>query len=178
MKTQKNRRKTTKEFIAESIFRHGKLYNYDLVEYKTALDKVDIKCNKCHFIFPTLPLNHTRINGSGCPKCNKPGVIDLKFLKDNKLGLKQGILYSIKFTSKSDNEIFYKIGITSTSLKTRFNAKEYNVYDIELLDTYNGTMIDCYLKEDKIKEKNIAYRYNPRNKFGGYSECYIKQIEI
>jgi hypothetical protein len=53
-------------FISDAIKKHGNIYDYSLVEYKTAKDKVEIICKK-HGIFEQQAYNH--INGSGCQQC-------------------------------------------------------------------------------------------------------------
>lgn len=61
------RRKTTEEFIRESINIHGKRYDYSKVNYKNCSTKVEIIC-KIHGIFLQTPDRH--IYGKcGCPKC-------------------------------------------------------------------------------------------------------------
>jgi very-short-patch-repair endonuclease len=59
-------KKTTNQFISESIKIHKNKYDYSLVNYKNAKYKVKIICME-HGIFKQMPYHH--INGSGCPKC-------------------------------------------------------------------------------------------------------------
>jgi hypothetical protein len=59
-------KKTTKQFIDESIKIHGDKYDYSKVIYKTSVDKVIIIC-KMHGEFEQTPDNHLR--GNGCIKC-------------------------------------------------------------------------------------------------------------
>jgi len=60
------RYKTTDEFIIEVKEVHGDLYDYSLVNYETAMDKVKIIC-KIHGVFLQPPCYHK--NGNGCPGC-------------------------------------------------------------------------------------------------------------
>ena len=62
------KRKSTDEFINESIVIHGNKYDYSLVKYKNNKTKVDIICNE-HGIFCQYPFNH--LKGHGCSKCSK-----------------------------------------------------------------------------------------------------------
>lgn len=62
-----SRRKTTEEFILESRKIHGDRYDYSLVEYRTAKDKVTIICPK-HGQFSQKASNHTNLK-QRCPKC-------------------------------------------------------------------------------------------------------------
>ncbi|MDH5572515.1 MAG: hypothetical protein OEY89_12170 [Gammaproteobacteria bacterium] len=63
------RRKTTEEFIANAREVHGDRYDYTLVEYLSAMEKVTIICPE-HGPFPQTPNGH--IGGKGCYEC---GVI-------------------------------------------------------------------------------------------------------
>jgi hypothetical protein len=53
-------------FIMNAKKIHGKIYNYDLVEYKHNNKKVKIMCRE-HGIFEQKPTSH--LNGRGCSKC-------------------------------------------------------------------------------------------------------------
>lgn len=60
------RKLTTPEFIERSKKVHGNKYDYSLVYYKKANDKVKIICKK-HGVFNQTPDKH--MNGRGCHKC-------------------------------------------------------------------------------------------------------------
>ena len=66
-------RKTTEQFIKEAKQIHGDKYDYSLVDYKKALEKVKIKCNKCGLIFEKTPSKH--LSGQGCKNCCKEEII-------------------------------------------------------------------------------------------------------
>ena len=55
------------DFIDKARIVHGDKYEYDLVEYKTAKTKVEIKCS-VHGLFEQTPDNHLR-GPNGCPTC-------------------------------------------------------------------------------------------------------------
>ncbi len=57
---------TTKDFIDKSIQKHGFRYDYSLVSYNTAKDKIKIIC-KIHGVFIQSPNMH--LCGRGCKKC-------------------------------------------------------------------------------------------------------------
>lgn len=59
---------TTKEFINRAKSRHGDKYDYSLVKYTYASNKVSILCPQ-HGEFSQIAANH--INGLGCPMCSK-----------------------------------------------------------------------------------------------------------
>ncbi len=59
-------RKTTEQFIIDSIKVHGDKYNYKNVNYITKRIKIQIMC-PTHGIFQQTP--HDHLKGHGCPKC-------------------------------------------------------------------------------------------------------------
>ena len=66
---RENRMKKLEEFIEDAINVHGDgRYDYSLVDYKGAHQKVNIICNKCGNIFSQKPNDH--LNGYGCPYCS------------------------------------------------------------------------------------------------------------
>ena len=63
---------TTESFIKKAIEIHGDKYDYSKVDYKKAVEKIEIKC-PVHGLFYQTPNAHT--NGSGCPLCGR-GVVE------------------------------------------------------------------------------------------------------
>jgi protein-arginine kinase activator protein McsA len=59
---------TTEEFLNKCDKIHGNKYDYSLVEYVKAKEKIKIICKK-HGIFNQLATNH--LNGRGCPFCKE-----------------------------------------------------------------------------------------------------------
>lgn len=69
------RRKTTDEFIANAKSVHGDRYDYSLVEYLGAQEKVTIICPK-HGSFEQIPNGH--LGGKGCYECGMIASGDAK----------------------------------------------------------------------------------------------------
>lgn len=65
------KRLTQNEFLSKAKEIHGNKYNYHISKYKTANEKIEIKCKK-HGIFLQKAIVH--LQGYGCPACsgNKP----------------------------------------------------------------------------------------------------------
>lgn len=63
---------TQEEFIHRAREIHKDLYDYSEVVYKSAKEKVKIKCNRCGRYFYQAPHNH--LQGQGCYKCEKKRV--------------------------------------------------------------------------------------------------------
>lgn len=62
-------KKTTEEFIKESIAIHHKLYDYSEVIYQNPTTIIYLTCNICGHRFPITPNKH--LMGRGCPECAK-----------------------------------------------------------------------------------------------------------
>jgi very-short-patch-repair endonuclease len=63
------KRKTTEQFIEDSIKIFGDRYGYDKVEYTTGDSEVLIFCKKHNYYFKIIP--YYFLSGSGCPKCTE-----------------------------------------------------------------------------------------------------------
>jgi len=73
--------KTTEEFIKDAEEIHGNRYNYSLVNYIGANDKIKIICPD-HGIFKQKAANHTQ--GQGCPNCKSSrGELKIKKILEN-----------------------------------------------------------------------------------------------
>ena len=69
-------KKTTQDFINESILVHGDKYDYSKVDYTTNKNKVCIICPE-HGEFWQAPIKH--LKGQGCPQCIKNSKKDLEW---------------------------------------------------------------------------------------------------
>lgn len=100
-----------------------------------------------------------------------PGIYNIKNIEKNSLENinKKCILYKIKLFN--NDECFYKIGITTTSINSRLKQIPYNVEIIELINT---NLYDGYYQEQKLHEELHQFRYYPQIKFGGKNECFTK----
>jgi hypothetical protein len=83
------------------------------------------------------------------------------------------IVYFIECTG--NNELFYKIGITSKSIEKRFENFPYN-YIIK--HSINTNLYDAVLIESVLKQKHLEYMYIPKIYFGGRTECFTKLIPL
>jgi hypothetical protein len=91
------------------------------------------------------------------------------------------ILYSVILTHKETKESFIKIGITKNLVERMSYLKEYTYKTLNLVET-TGYKARAY--ESLIFERLIPfeYKYWPKEKFGGHTECYTlptkEQVEI
>lgn len=169
--------RTQKEFIKLAKKAHGDRYSYSKTKYVSSNDVVTITCS-LHGDFEQLSQSH--IAGHGCQRCS------FEFTGHSRTGFKvlcdknnsgNGILYAIKCFS--GNEVFYKVGITSRSIKKRFNSITDIPYDYEVLYSVSANSDYIFDLERKLHNLLISHLYQPLLPFGGQTECFttIKPIE-
>jgi len=88
---------------------HYNKYNYSLVNYSKASNKVIIIC-PTHGDFTQIPSNH--LAGKGCKRCSPGGGFDWS---------KAGILYYLSI----DDGAYFKIGITNRTVLERYSKDEH-----------------------------------------------------
>ena len=69
----------------------------------------------------------------------------------------------------SEDETFFKIGIT-TSTKERF--RKFKNYSVELIECLSLNRYDAILLESDLHLKHKEYKYSPIKPFKGHSECF------
>lgn len=84
------KRKTTEQFIAEAIAKHGEAYDYSESVYTNALTKLTIICH-AHGPFQQTPASHTWM-GTGCPDCAQLGHSKIANQWLSEIELSQGIV--------------------------------------------------------------------------------------
>lgn len=160
--------KTHADFVAQAQAVHGTKYNYAKVDYITSRTPVIITCDE-HGDFTRTPESHYK--GSGCPICT--GVTGgwtrdnfQAFCDTNSNG--NALLYIIECFK--DQESFYKVGITSKSVKHRFQKKmSYRYRELYVIE---GNASNIYDLETEIHELIAEYKYTPSFYFGGHTECF------
>jgi len=168
LKTNKN------TFIDRASSVHSGKYIYSKVNYMGAKKSVTIICPD-HGEFKQCPNNH--INGAqGCPECaneNKTFDFVKKYTLNEVLGASPGIFYKLKFRHISGFE-FLKIGITSKSIKKRYNIKLYKDYVYTIIEEIQTTNIEAALMEREfIKTTKLKkFKFPDGIDFVGRSECY------
>jgi len=164
-------------FIKKAKEIHGERYDYSLVEYKGNNLPIKIICSK-HGIFQQTPNNH--LKPSNCPTCNNEIKHDngcgwsLKKWSDN--GEKSKYFDSFKIyilKCWNDEEEFYKIGKTFTTIERRFR-NSFIPYNFKVLQEIIGTAEYTHNLEKQLKRLNKKYKYLPKINFGGKYECFYK----
>ncbi len=161
-------RLTNEKFIDNCKLKHGDFYDYSLVKYEISRKKVKIIC-PIHGMFEQVAMSHAR--GKGCLKCKIGIYSEIYFYNNPKKKLQIAKLYWLKFTNKESNEIFYKIGITSTTIKLRI-SHICDLYNIEILKIKEMNLYNAFLIEQRFMRYYSKYQYIPLHKFDGYTECF------
>jgi len=114
--------------------------------------------------------------GISCVKCRYKGYSRTSFVSFCKAKNKKKVtLYFIKIYD--NKEIFYKIGITSNTVKIRFKHLYKNTkYKFEIIQTIEGTPLKIWNLENKIKKEKQKFLYRPKKYFTGYTECFTKEL--
>jgi len=156
-------------FISKAKKVHGILYDYSRADYITAHKSIIIKC-KTHGHFEQTPNNHIR--GQGCPLC---GEINRQLV--NKDPNTACIVYYLKL--KHNHLIFYKVGITTNSIKQRFRS--LNADKVQLLEhsEFKTTLMKALLIERQIlidfcDEQLLTTKILVKT--GGGTECFCDDV--
>jgi ribosomal protein S27E len=170
---------TLKKVQEESNKIHNNKFNIKSIFIKDGSTNISIECIDCNHNFNTTAFRHIKLQ-SGCTgKCRM--IYDRESqilnLKSNLILANQSCnLYFLKFTHKTTNEQFYKVGKTFKNINHRFRGKQYSTYIIDIISVIKATHLWVAIEENKFITNFKQYRYIPKNKFGGYTECFSKDI--
>jgi len=160
----------TDEFIRRATQIHGTKYNYDLVEFERIDRKIKIVCPN-HGLFLQQPQSH--LITKGCPQCSnekKSGGFSNQYFvlypEDKTL---DAIVYVVELLC--DNEKFLKVGITTQTTMKRFSG--HLQYKFQIIYQYKCQLYSAFLLEQKILESYSHYQYAPKQKFKGWTECFL-----
>lgn len=174
---------TIDQFIERSNKIHDNKYDYSKFKYKNDRGKSIIIC-PIHGEFLQCPGDHYK--SKGCGLCGNLNTSKYQRENPNGWSYKTWIkkaenskyfdsfkLYIIKCWN--ENEIFYKIGRTYTTVRYRFRFKTQLPYKYKILKEIIGDPQEIVNLELKLKKEHTDYKYIPNEKFDGMHECY-KQI--
>lgn len=172
-----DRNLTTDDFIQRSKSLYGDLYTYDKTKYVDYRTKLTITC-KLHGDFSHRAEQH--FNCNGCPRCSLEkysgfsrsdfeGICKFRGVTD------KATLYVIKCSQGA--EVFYKIGITSRDIETRFKKAGFP-YDYKVIADIKGAPGFIFDLEKKMQRLSRADSYKPSIHFGGSTECFSRLNEI
>lgn len=171
--TASKNRKTLDAFIVQANKIHGLgRYDYSKSSYTSAVKPLLIGCNECGVDFRQTPNIH--LSNHGCPDCakNLTGWNKRRFKKLCENKNRTSSFYLIKCFN--ENEVFYKIGITSTSIKSRFPRSAMPYKYKELLFLSDTPEVIWSLEKTLIKALK-DFRYSPKISFNGETECFSER---
>jgi len=168
---------TTQQFIEKSKLIHGDKYDYSLVDYKGSFKEVKIVCKE-HGIFKQSP--HVHLSGSICKKCSDsnrkiPSIWKYSdWIKAANTSKKFDSfkVYILKCTG--NNEEFYKIGKTFTTVDYRFKSKVQMPYKYKIIKIYENKARETCRLEKQLQKQNKQFKYVPNIWFGSVNECFSK----
>lgn len=161
---------TKDEFIKKAINIHSEKYSYSKVVYVKSRVKVIVTCPK-HGDFNINPSD--LLSGKGCADCaleSRIGFSRARFIAACARYDDIATLYVVKM--KGNDEVFYKVGITSKSVKERLGYRDigYDYSIITEIQDYSGFVYDL---EKSIHRLLSEYHYKPAIYFaGGVKECF------
>ena len=163
------RRLTTEIFIEKASKIHGDRYDYSLSKYVKKRTPIIIMCKK-HGFFSQNPSDH--LAGSGCTQCSNEltswSRSDYKEIACKHNGKSK--VYLIKM--EGNDESFFKIGITVSKASHRFwGEKNYKIFVISEIEMEAE---HAWEKEKELHKFNKKFKYKPKIKFGGHTECFSK----
>ena len=129
--------------------------------------------------------------GLGCPKCSREKCSERQrtqpltdyeklnawsYTKWSLVGAKSKRFESYKVYIVElwdEEERFFKIGKTFEKISNRFARSRLPFYEwrvIKIIESEDAAFISKL--EKQMQKYNIQYRYLPRKKFGGHTECF------
>jgi hypothetical protein len=148
-------------FVERAIEKHGHKFNYDKFEYTKAHERSIVTCPE-HGDFRVTPNDHAT-KGRGCSKC---------FLHTGRT-----IVYLVHI--ESHGEEMLKIGITNQTTDRRFrdglhpDQQATEIATLEFKERSDAKTIEAYLHT-----KHRKYKFTPKVKFAGHTECFnIEALE-
>ena len=162
------------KFVLKATQVHGNEYTYKNAVYINSKTKLAITC-RVHGDFWQAPADHVNAK-QGCPTCGAENTRGwsrseyIDFLKAKKLS--QANLYIIKCSK--DGEVFYKVGITHQSLRSRFKNKTLMPYGYREIAFVSGDAGFIWDLEKRLHTLLFSFSYQPTTGFGGQTECFSK----
>ena len=157
--------KSQELFIEQANKVHNNIFDYSKVAYKTTHTHVNIRCIQHNHIFTQTPAHHLE-GKNGCEVCKNKGLVWSKEAFVNMYNHKPCIFYVIQ--CHNEQESFYKLGITSKTVKQRYN-KHNLPYQYTIVLEYKDTAENVWDLEYMFKQKFKNYYYKPIQNFKGSS---------
>lgn len=148
---------------------HNYKYDYSELVYVNMFSKVTIICPEHGKFFQEIK---SHLNGvCGCRKCSiqlRKGWSKTQWINFCKQkGVEEASIYFGKF--EINGEQFIKVGITTDDIFQRYSAVKFiNILEFAMIIGAPDIIFDL---ENNILKYYKEYKYVPKNKFGGQTEC-------
>lgn len=148
----------------------------DFIDYSQAIyinnkDNISLRCKIHDYKYKQRPSHHMT-NTQGCPYCMRQVIMynDTTIIshKDFIQNIK-GFIYVLILSNAGES--FYKVGIVS---KHRFEYRLnqlHKYYKVVVKYTEELDMVSAYNLEQRFLKEFKNYKYEPKIKFQGYTEC-------
>lgn len=145
---------------------HKNKYIYNVDSSKHLSDHIEIVC-PIHGEFQQKFTTHAE--GAGCPACatiaRRLGIFEES---NREADFIDSYVYVLRFTG--NGESFYKVGF-STNVEKRISTLKCKTYKAEILHTMEYNLNDAIILETRILRDMRMFKYKPKVKFAGYTEC-------
>ena len=136
------------EIIKRLYEKHGTdKFDFTKSIYEGNDKTIEVKCNTCDTIF--YPIVNNILRGTGCPHC-------AELAKEHRWKDEPTLFYIIKFIY--NNQVLYKIGITSRDVQTRYKLDFKGAYEI-IYEKYFTEGREPFTLEQKLRGKIYKYNY-------------------
>lgn len=153
----------TKDFVERATEVHNGKYSYDKVSCESGQQRVVIICPN-HGEFTQQVSSH--LKGFGCNRCVVRGYNRSRFTDISDVAT----LYIMKLYNNLER--FYKIGITTKSVRERINNPKLP-YECELIASLKIDSRRAFDFEKKMHRRFIKNNYIPSLSFHGKTECFL-----
>lgn len=173
-----------KRWVERVRERHSDKFSYDESVYVDAKTPVVIIC-PVHGRFQQMPDSHLN---SGCRACADEellGRYSEKYFTDNPgASHRLTTLYYIRF--EFEKEFFFKVGITTTSIRSRFSMASANGVSVMVQRSVVLNLLEAFRAEQEIQRVHgDRFRYRPvlggeslRRLRIGPSECFYQELPL
>lgn len=166
----------TKFMVSQFKEKHGDFYDYSDYVYKGNRVLSEIIC-PVHGKFRQNTDVH--LMGSGCPSCGQLVKRSAGWSRTSYADFNKGrkcLFYLIR--CYNEEEEFFKIGITSSSVLKRYRGRYEMPYNFEILKEVKGEAGEVWDMELEMKRRLKMYHYMPKLPFKGNStECFRVESE-
>lgn len=168
---------TQQTFIDKCVEKHNNRYCYKDVQFQSSKNKIIINCN-IHGPFEQVASSHLR--GDGCKLCNRSGgkgvYSNNYFIKWPEEKQKNSILYIIKM--QYENDVWYKVGITISTVSERYSKQIYKQMQIDTVKQIQLPLFDAFTAEQQILKDLKQYKFKHDLKFCGHTECFYDNDQV